>query len=164
MVAVEVYASMAKYGLLKTEDPEGTAWYEVRHGFSVQFFGPSRRTVCVRIAQSQASGPKSLVSLGSVVLLQRTLIWILRAIEVEAHAIPQNGWIPGCAAEGRTTNRGLCVFIRRIPVRRRVRADPTEPCFSRGILAILYSPNFKIIVLQLYTVMHVEQVVQSGTS
>ena len=131
-----------KYGLLLLKELRGVSC-EARHGFSVHFFGPGRRTVCVRIAQSRGSGPKSLVSLGSVVLLQRTLIWILRAIEVEAHAIPQNGWIPGCAAEGRTTNRGLCVFIRRIPVRRRVRADPTEPCFSRGILQFCILPILK---------------------
>ena len=104
-----------------TEDPEGTAWCEARHGFSVRIFVPVRRTVCVRSAQSRSSGPKSLVSLGSVVLLQRALIWILRAMEVEAHAIRQNGWIPGCGAESRTSKRGPSVFIRRIFIRRRAR-------------------------------------------
>ena len=124
----------------------------------MQFFGPSRRTVCFRTAQSRGSGPKSLVSLDTVVLLQRTLIWILRAIEAEEHAIPQNGWIPGCGAENRTTNRGLCVFIRRIPIRRRVRADPSEPCFQGEILAIY------IRAILIATTVAWLQVEQSGTS
>ena len=84
--------------------------------------------MCVGSAQSRSSGLKSLVSLGSVVLLQRALIWILRAMEVEAHGIRQNGWIPGCGAESRTSSRDSCLLDRRKSTRKRTRARvPTPP-------------------------------------
>ena len=83
--------------------------------------------MCARSAQSRDRGPKSLVSLSSVALLQRSLIWILRALEVEAHGIRENGRIPGCGAESRTSTRDRCNFIRRKPARRRVRTRlPTD--------------------------------------
>ena len=66
------------------------------------------------------------MSLSSVVLLQRTLIWILRALEVDAHAIRQNGQIPGCRAEGRTSTRDSCVLFDGNTPRSRGRADPID--------------------------------------
>ena len=111
-----------------TEDLEGIAWCEARYGFSVRTFVQGRRPMCVGSAQSRSSGLKSLVSLGSVVLLQRALIWILRAMEVEAHGIRQNGWIPGCGAESRTSSRDSCLLDRRKSTRKRTRARvPTPP-------------------------------------
>ena len=116
MVAVEVYGQ-----IWTARDPEGKAWNEARHGFPVRFFGRGCRDVLIRRAQGRGRDPKSLVSLSSVVLLQRSLIWILRALEVDAHAIRENGRIPGCGAEGRTSTRDRCIFIRWKPARRRVR-------------------------------------------
>ena len=125
MVAVGVYKP--KWA---TEDLEGIAWCEARYGFSVRTFVQGRRPMCVGSAQSRSSGLKSLVSLGSVVLLQRALIWILRAMEVEAHGIRQNGWIPGCGAESRTSSRDSCLLDRRKSTRKRVRAPSREPLRS----------------------------------
>ena len=116
VVAVEVYGQ-----IWTARDPEGKAWNEARHGFPVRFFGRGCRDVLIRRAQGRGRDPKSLVSLSSVVLLQRSLIWILRALEVDAHAIRENGRIPGCGAEGKTSARDRCIFIRWKPARRRVR-------------------------------------------
>ena len=139
MVAVEVCANMAQYGLLKTlKEQRGmrpdTA-FRCNFLVRVAVLCVSERPKAVAVARSHwcRSVPWFCCS---------EPIWILRAIEAEAHAIPQNGWIPGCGAENRTTNRGLCVFIRRMPIRRRVRADPSEPCFQGEILANLHSRNF----------------------
>ena len=122
VVAVEVYGQ-----IWAARDPEGKAWNEARHGFSVRFFGPGRRDVLIRRTQGRDSGLKSLVSLSSVALLQRSLIWILRALEVEAHGIRESGRIPGCGAEIRTSDFDRWIFIRRKPARKRVRTRlPTD--------------------------------------
>ena len=96
--------------------------------------------MCVRSAQSGNSGPKSLVSLSSVAPLQRSLIWILRALEVEANGIRCNGRIPGCWAEGRSSTRDRCTLFRWKPARRRVRSrfatDLHEPENSRLFLIL----------------------------
>ena len=156
VVAVEVCANMSKYGL--REDPEGTAWTRPDTAFRCIFLVRVAVMCVSERPKAVAVIPRSLVSLGSVVLLQRTLIWILRAIEVEAHAIPQNGWIPGCGAENRTTNCGICVFIQRLLIRRRVRADPSEPC-SPGE----FKGNSRICIRAIL-IASMLQVEQSGTS
>ena len=130
VVAVEV---CGKYGA--TGDLEGKAWNDARHGLPVRCYGPGRRDILTKRAQGRGSGPKSLVSLSSVVLLQRTLIWILRALEVDAHAIRQNGQIPGCRAEGRTSTRDSCVLFDGNTPRSRGRADPIDAS-PWGILEI----------------------------
>ena len=131
-----------KYGA--TGDLEGKAWNDAQNGLPVRFYGPGRRDILTQRAQGRGSGPKSLVSLSSVVLLQRTLIWILRALEVDAHAIRQNGQIPGCRAEGRTSTRDSCVLFDGNTPRSRGRADPIDatPMGDFGNLTVTASTTF----------------------
>ena len=120
---------MAKYGLFELKREK--AWNEARHGLLLPIFGRGCLTACVRSAQSLKSGPKSLVSLSSVVLLQRSLVWILRALEVKAHSIHETRRIPGCGVEGRTSNRDRHIFIRWKLARKRVQTRLAKGCMSR---------------------------------